>query len=229
MKIAIGFPSPIPPEVVVRAAQYLESRGIEGCFGHEPLELVVRDVFVNLTLIATNTERITLGPNVVNPYTRHPVQVARAIAHLDELSKGRAFLHWGVGHRNAIKASFGIPHDRFLTHMREAVELSKLVLSGHMPPDMEPPIADEYKLDYDGEIFHFRDNVELRRGVKIERDAVDPPLPVDIDECGQILGPAPAGELHFDGDGVGLFDGAFQSQRRTRHRFMVVEILRRER
>jgi 5,10-methylenetetrahydromethanopterin reductase len=161
MKISIGIPSPIPPDVVVETVRYLESRGIEGCFSHEHLEPFVRDVFVILSLIAANTERITFGPNIVNPYTRHPAQVARAIATLDEISNGRAVLYWGAGHVHAITATLGIPHERFLAHMRDAVEISKLILSGHMPPGMEPPIPDEYKINYKGEIFQFMDNVVL--------------------------------------------------------------------
>jgi 5,10-methylenetetrahydromethanopterin reductase len=161
MKISIGIPSPIPPDVVVETVRYLESRGIEGCFSHEHLEPFVRDVFVILSLIAANSERITFGPNIVNPYTRHPAQVARAIATLDEISNGRAYLQWGVGHMHAITATLGIPHERFLAHMRDAVEISKLILSGHMPPGMEPPIAEEYKINYKGKIFQFMDNVVL--------------------------------------------------------------------
>ena len=48
-----------------------------------------------MTAIATGTDRITLGPGITNPYTRHPAQTAAAIASLDELSDGRAFL--GIG------------------------------------------------------------------------------------------------------------------------------------
>lgn len=161
MKFSVGFPAPIPPDLLISTVQYLESKGIESTFSHEHLEPFVRDVFVNLALVAASTRQMRLGPNIVNPYTRHPAQVARAIAHLDEISNGRAYLLWGVGHRHAIEATLGIPHTSFLAHMREAVQLSKMILSGHVPADLEPPIPEEFKLNYRGEIYQFTDNVVL--------------------------------------------------------------------
>src|SRR5450759_3435853 len=56
-----------------------------------------RDCFVGLAALATNTQRILLGPGVTDPYSRHPVQTAATIASLDELSNGRALLGLGIG------------------------------------------------------------------------------------------------------------------------------------
>ena len=44
-----------------------------------------------------STQRVMLGPTVSNPLTRHPAVVASAIASINELSKGRAFLGLGSG------------------------------------------------------------------------------------------------------------------------------------
>ena len=55
------------------------------------------DVYVRLALAATATSRARIGPWVTNPLTRHPAVTAGAIASIDELSGGRAFLGIGTG------------------------------------------------------------------------------------------------------------------------------------
>lgn len=55
------------------------------------------DCYVGLALIALSTQRVKVGPAVTNPVTRHPVVTAGAVATLDDLSGGRAFLGIGAG------------------------------------------------------------------------------------------------------------------------------------
>jgi 5,10-methylenetetrahydromethanopterin reductase len=56
-----------------------------------------RDSFSLLTYIAARTKRIKLGTGVTNPYTRTAVQLASAIATVNEVSEGRAVLGIGPG------------------------------------------------------------------------------------------------------------------------------------
>ena len=58
---------------------------------------VFREVWVSLTVCALASTRLRLGPTVTNPITRHPAVTASAIASLDEVSGGRAFLGVGSG------------------------------------------------------------------------------------------------------------------------------------
>ena len=55
------------------------------------------DTFVVQALCARATSRVQIGAMVTNPYSRHPAVTAAAVAALDELSGGRAFLGLGVG------------------------------------------------------------------------------------------------------------------------------------
>ena len=55
------------------------------------------ELYVCLTVAALNTEKALVGPMVTNPLTRHPAVTAAAIATLDELTGGRAFLGLGTG------------------------------------------------------------------------------------------------------------------------------------
>lgn len=61
---------------------------------------IARDAFVALASIATATNRPILATGVVNPFTRHPAQLAATFASLDELSGGRMVCGVGVGARD---------------------------------------------------------------------------------------------------------------------------------
>ncbi|MBI4308237.1 MAG: LLM class flavin-dependent oxidoreductase [Chloroflexi bacterium] len=55
------------------------------------------DVYVRCTIAAMQTRHMRLGPWVTNPLTRHPAVTAGAIASVDQVSGGRAFLGIGTG------------------------------------------------------------------------------------------------------------------------------------
>ncbi len=87
-------------------------------------EGMTRDVFVALTAIAMNTQRIQFGPAIVNPYTRHPVTSAVTVATLDELSGGRAFMGYGIG-GSLVLGPLGIEIHRPVKVCREAMEITR--------------------------------------------------------------------------------------------------------
>ena len=60
-----------------------------------------RDTYVLLAAAARATERITLGPLIANPVTRHPTVTASSIATIDELAPGRTLLGWGAATRRS--------------------------------------------------------------------------------------------------------------------------------
>lgn len=84
------------PERVVEVARHAEELGFTRCWVYDE-GLATRDVYVVLTALALGTDRIRIGPGITNPYTRHPGTTAAAIASLDEVSGGRAFLGIGAG------------------------------------------------------------------------------------------------------------------------------------
>ncbi|MSQ26293.1 MAG: LLM class flavin-dependent oxidoreductase [Dehalococcoidia bacterium] len=55
------------------------------------------DPYITMTAIAMTTKRALVGTTVTNPLTRHPAVTAGAIAGLQQLSKGRAFLGIATG------------------------------------------------------------------------------------------------------------------------------------
>lgn len=88
---------PTPPEQFARWTREADEAGFER-IGIGDSQSLYRDVYVSATIAALNTERALIGPRVTNPVTRHPTVTASAIASVDELSGGRAFLAIGTGH-----------------------------------------------------------------------------------------------------------------------------------
>ena len=85
-----------PVGVISDLAVEAERLGFDRCWVYDE-GLATRDLYVTMTAIAQATSRLEIGPGITNAYTRHPGQTAAAIATLDELSGGRAFLGLGAG------------------------------------------------------------------------------------------------------------------------------------
>jgi alkanesulfonate monooxygenase SsuD/methylene tetrahydromethanopterin reductase-like flavin-dependent oxidoreductase (luciferase family) len=90
------------PRVVAELAAQAEEAGWDGCFVWDHIAYrapvqAVADPWVVLSAIACATERIVLGPMVTPLPRRRPAVVARQVASLDRLSRGRAVLGVGTG------------------------------------------------------------------------------------------------------------------------------------
>jgi 5,10-methylenetetrahydromethanopterin reductase len=88
------------------------------------------DPFVSIAMCAAATERIQLVIGVANPYTRHPVQVARAAATLDDVAPGRIVLGYGAGNRKELLLPLGREQDHITARCREAVIICRRLLRG---------------------------------------------------------------------------------------------------
>jgi 5,10-methylenetetrahydromethanopterin reductase len=85
-----------PIAEIVATAVEAERLGFHGCWVYDE-GIVMRDVYVLLAAIAQATSRVKIGTGITNPYTRHPATTAAAVATIDDLSGGRAFLGLGAG------------------------------------------------------------------------------------------------------------------------------------
>jgi 5,10-methylenetetrahydromethanopterin reductase len=119
---------PVQPVArLVELAQLAESEGAEACFLAD--EGTDRDLYVALTAIALSTERMTVAPAITNPFSRHPVATAAAIATLAELAPGRVWHGLGVG-GSRVLAPLGLAPERPYSALREAVDVNKRLLAG---------------------------------------------------------------------------------------------------
>ncbi len=85
------------------------------------------DCFMLQALCAQATNRIAVGAMVTNPYTRHPVVLAGALATLDDIAPGRAFCGLGVG---AGLEPLGIDYPEPVATLRRAIADVRTLLAG---------------------------------------------------------------------------------------------------
>ena len=115
-------------ERTVELARLAETLGYERCWVYDE-GLAARDVYVTMTAIALATASLEVGPGITNPYTRHAGATAGAIAALDEVSGGRAFLGVGAGGSLTLDP-LSIARDRPLTAVRETIDACRRLFAG---------------------------------------------------------------------------------------------------
>ncbi len=88
---------------LVDSARCAESTGFDGLWTYDHVSGAVLggratlDVWIVLAAIAQSTERVSVGPLVLNATARHPAHINVAAASLQELSQGRLLLGLGAG------------------------------------------------------------------------------------------------------------------------------------
>ena len=118
------FPNSL--DEVAASARLAEDLGFD-CVGIADSQSLARELYVALTVAAMSTQRIMLGPTVSNPLTRHPAIAASAIASLNELSGGRAFL--GIGTGDSAVLNLGLRPAR-LAELHHYIQTVREMLAG---------------------------------------------------------------------------------------------------
>lgn len=121
----IQLPGLLPMALYPHLARLIESYGFD--WVGVPDQLLQKPAWPILDIVALNTSRVALGPNVTNPFSRHPAVTASHIAVLDELSAGRAFVGLGLG---STMERIRLPQDRPVRALREAVRIINSLLEG---------------------------------------------------------------------------------------------------
>ena len=113
-----------------------------------------RSGWVPLAALATATERVRLGPYVLNAYGRSPFLTALSAVDFDDLCGGRLLLGVGGGNRIINEQWQGIPHVRVLTKMREYATLLRWAARARVGE----------RIDYDGQVhsMHWAPSVDPR-------------------------------------------------------------------
>jgi alkanesulfonate monooxygenase SsuD/methylene tetrahydromethanopterin reductase-like flavin-dependent oxidoreductase (luciferase family) len=121
------------------AAVRLEAAGYDGvrCWDHfvrrvRPAKSVL-ECWTTITAVAAVTERISVGPFVLNLMNRHPAVVARMAATLQEASAGRLVLAIGIGGFAGEHAAYGLPYpdvDERVARLEEAIAVLRGLWTG---------------------------------------------------------------------------------------------------
>jgi 5,10-methylenetetrahydromethanopterin reductase len=116
----VWFPGGQSPQEMARLSALAERASVDSVWVAEGQ--LGRDAFICLAAIACSTESVALGTGIVNPYARHPAQLAASFATLDELSGGRVVCGVGIGARDQL-ARLGYDVARPLRAARETLEM----------------------------------------------------------------------------------------------------------
>ncbi len=127
VRFGIEFLANEPAHKLAELVAFSEENGLEYAWITDHYNN--RDSFSLLTYIAALTKTIKLGTGVTNPYTRTAVQLASAIATVNEVSEGRAVLGIGPGDKVTFE-SLGIKWDKPLETIRETVDVIRQMQTG---------------------------------------------------------------------------------------------------
>ena len=148
-------------ETIARVAERSEEWGLDSFWLSDHLlapspEL---DVVATLSLLASRTTKMKLGPSVLLLNLRHPLMVAKAFASLDYLSNGRMVMAVGTGANLADYAACGIPVESRGKRLDEGIEVMRSVWTNR-------------KASYHGRFFNFDDvTIEPRPIARTNNDS----------------------------------------------------------
>jgi len=97
-----------------------------------------------MTFAAACTERMRLGCVVFVSTLHSPVHLAKSLATLDQLSRGRVEIGVGTGGKARPFAAFGVDPDRYVARFTEGITLMKALWT-------------EPRVTFDGEFWELRD------------------------------------------------------------------------
>jgi alkanesulfonate monooxygenase SsuD/methylene tetrahydromethanopterin reductase-like flavin-dependent oxidoreductase (luciferase family) len=139
----------------LESARRLDAAGYAGVWswdhfmGRGDLTVPVVESWTILSMAAAATERVTVGPFVMNVMNRHPAVVARMASTLQVASGGRLVLGIGIGGAPREHAAYGIdfpdPPER-VARLEEAVAVIRALWTGGPVTRDSPfyPLRDAY-------------------------------------------------------------------------------------
>ena len=171
----LGLGSAAHPDVIRAVAQTAERTGVATLWAAEHVVLFDRydsaypyspngafplaaqadwlDPFVTLTFAAAVTSRIRLATGICLVPEHNPLILAKAVARVDRLAKGRFALGVGIGWSAEEFAALGVPWERRAQRTREYIDVMRKLWS--------PGVA-----SHDGEFVRFGDAGSFPKPIK---------------------------------------------------------------
>lgn len=104
-----------------------EALGFESLWVQEQIigKVPILEPVTLLTYAAALTSKARLGTSVLLTVIRNPVQLAKSLASLDQLSNGRLIVGVGIGGAHVPESVFGVPSERRARRFVEGVQVMK--------------------------------------------------------------------------------------------------------
>jgi F420-dependent oxidoreductase-like protein len=120
---------------------------------------IASDPLATFSAAAMKTERIKFGTSILPTFPRHPLAMAQGALTVDSLAPGRLRLGIGPSHKPSIEATYGIPFERPLQHLREYLTILRALLN-------------DGKVDFEGKRLTAHGQIERPTGVSIMASAL---------------------------------------------------------
>ena len=135
------------PDSIERLATTAEGVGFESLWTGEhvilidpqeapspvPPESPFLDTIATLAFIAAKTEKIKIGSGIILLAQRNPIVLAKELAHIDVLSKGRLLFGLGVGYVEGEFDALGIPYAERGPRATEHIEVIRTLWTQEKP------------------------------------------------------------------------------------------------
>ncbi len=125
--LAVPFSNPMSLADHLELAREAEARGYDAAW---TAEVGGPDAVTTMTLLATKTGRLRIASGIIPIQTRTPVVLGMTAATLGHLAPGRIALGLGVSSRIIVGQWHGLPFERPLARLKEAVTIIRMVLAG---------------------------------------------------------------------------------------------------
>ncbi len=137
---------PVDVELIERFSTRAEDLGFDGLWVEDlpPRDFPWIEPVALLTYVSALTTRVTLGTNILITPIRDPVQLAKSLSVLDQLSRGRLVLGAGMGGVGMQFEQYGVSSDRIVARFLEGLDIIKRLWS-------EPSVT------YDGDFWHTKE------------------------------------------------------------------------
>lgn len=140
---SMNFGTCADPDVSVAVAQYAEAAGFESVWTGEhlvlpthppvgftmPATLPFLDAIVALTLLAAHTSRLKIGSGILELPLHHPVLLAKQLASIDHISRGRLIVGVGVGYLEPEFKAMGVELSDRAERMDEFIDAMRALWS----------------------------------------------------------------------------------------------------
>jgi probable F420-dependent oxidoreductase len=139
-----GIVTPGPASVIEMQAKMMEAAGLEGIFAPQ----VYGPPFIPLAAAAMVTNRVKLASGIAIAFTRSPVETAISAMDVDRISGGRFVLGLGTSVKSWSQGMFGGQYGKPLEHLREVVEIVRMVNADGHTGQMKRYEGTYYDLDF---------------------------------------------------------------------------------